>query len=45
MFPGPALYGAFTIVKQFAHHQCGHAVPVNGAKCVRSMVKGGNASK
>ncbi|XP_043216545.1 rRNA-processing protein UTP23 homolog isoform X1 [Amphibalanus amphitrite] len=42
---GPALYGAFTIVKQFAHHQCGHTVPVNGAKCVRSMVKGGNKSK
>ncbi|XP_037077782.1 rRNA-processing protein UTP23 homolog [Pollicipes pollicipes] len=42
---GPALYGAFTIVKQFAHHQCGHDVAVNGAKCVRSMVKGGNKSK
>lgn len=42
---GPALYGAFTIVKQFAHHQCGHAEPLNGAKCVRSMVKGGNKSK
>jgi len=42
---GPAVYGAFTIIKQFGHHQCGHKKPLNGAKCVRSLVKRGNKSK